>query len=176
MLYDHSWTVQTPATLKIMIASSPSRLIAEGVNSLYNRTPRPTAPPRALCAFETYRTVWSGFPSLTTMLGSHCQPWGGRGALGYAISPHSTSSYAIKDNFRKIFYLIIIIKRVCCVACGSVWRTAKSCRKIPVFPIYSERSIKSFCPVRNRQNRLQLFSSLAERYTRWTFGDLWIPV
>jgi hypothetical protein len=89
MLCDHSWTVQTLATLKFTITSSPSRLIAEGVNSKYNRTPRPIAPPRALCAFQTHRTLWSGFPSLTTMLKNHFQPCDDQGVLCYATSPRN---------------------------------------------------------------------------------------
>jgi hypothetical protein len=34
----------------------------------YNRTPWPIAPLRALYAFQAYGTVWSRFPSLTTIL------------------------------------------------------------------------------------------------------------
>ena len=47
-------------------------LIAEGVNSKYNRTLRPIAPPRALCAFQTNKIVLSRFLSLTTVLKIYC--------------------------------------------------------------------------------------------------------
>ncbi|KFZ13414.1 hypothetical protein V501_03718 [Pseudogymnoascus sp. VKM F-4519 (FW-2642)] len=36
--------------------SPPSHLIGEGVKSKYNRTPRPAAPPQALCTLQTHIT------------------------------------------------------------------------------------------------------------------------
>lgn len=43
---------------------------------------------RALFAFQTHRTVGSGFPSLATILRSYCQPCGDQGVLCHATSPH----------------------------------------------------------------------------------------
>jgi hypothetical protein len=43
---------------------------------------------RVLFAFQTHRTVGSGFPSLATILRSYCQPCGDQGVLCYATSPH----------------------------------------------------------------------------------------
>ena len=140
ILCDYSWTVQNPATLKITIASSPSCLITESVNSKWNRTPRPTAPPRALCAFQTHRTVWFGSPSLATMLKNHCQPCGGQEVLCYATSPHGLiplikRSRVPGHGYSNTAYLSFIIKAV------AAERVAECGRLLPknsVFPIYSE--------------------------------------
>ena len=43
---------------------------------------------RALSAFQTHRTVGSGFPSLATMLRRFCQPCGNQGVLCHASLPH----------------------------------------------------------------------------------------